>query len=90
MSVAQASLGALLTKLKLIDPKERGKSTIPFRLPPPVGASTAGDLPTSVCCCCRYISPSDVRAGRPYPYMIFHLMESLEVLDVRTVAKVGH
>lgn len=30
-----------------------------------------------------------VKAGRPAPYMIYHLMEQLAVVDVATVAKVG-
>ncbi|HET8840464.1 MAG TPA: HAD family hydrolase [Ktedonobacteraceae bacterium] len=32
---------------------------------------------------------SDVRRGRPAPYMIFRAMEQLEVLDVRQVMKIG-
>jgi phosphonatase-like hydrolase len=34
-------------------------------------------------------SAEDVRQGRPAPYMIFHLMESTGVTDVRRVAKIG-
>jgi phosphonatase-like hydrolase len=34
-------------------------------------------------------SAEEVRQGRPAPYMIFHLMESTGVTDVRRVAKVG-
>lgn len=31
----------------------------------------------------------DVTAGRPAPYLIFHAMEAVGVIDVRTVANVG-
>jgi len=36
-----------------------------------------------------YISSYQVSQGRPYPYMIFNLMEKCNVLDVRRVAKAG-
>lgn len=36
-----------------------------------------------------WISSYDVKEGRPYPYMIFHLMERLGIEDVRRVVKVG-
>merc|ERR1712093_342327 len=36
-----------------------------------------------------YISSYDVPQGRPYPYMIHHLMQQLNVMDVRRVAQVG-
>lgn len=32
---------------------------------------------------------SDVKQGRPAPYMIFHAMEQLDIYDVRTVMKIG-
>ena len=35
------------------------------------------------------ISSDQVKAGRPYPYMIFKLMEALDVGNVRNVTKVG-
>ena len=36
-----------------------------------------------------YVSAQDVRAGRPSPFMVHHLMEQLDVYDVKTVAKAG-
>jgi phosphonatase-like hydrolase len=36
-----------------------------------------------------YISAYEVRDGRPFPYMIHHLMEQLGIENVRRVAKVG-
>jgi len=36
-----------------------------------------------------YVSSYQVSQGRPYPYMIFNLMEQCNVLDVRRVAKAG-
>jgi len=36
-----------------------------------------------------YVSAYTVKAGRPYPYMIFKLMEDLDVMDVKRVCKVG-
>lgn len=36
-----------------------------------------------------YISAYQVKEGRPYPYMIHHLMEQLGIENVRRVAKVG-
>lgn len=36
-----------------------------------------------------YISSYDVAQGRPYPYMIHTLMQQLNIMDVRRVAKVG-
>merc|ERR1719215_92779 len=36
-----------------------------------------------------WISSYDVPEGRPFPYMIHHLMERLKIEDVRRVAKVG-
>ena len=36
-----------------------------------------------------HISSYEVRDGRPYPYMIHHLMERLGVESVKRVAKVG-
>lgn len=36
-----------------------------------------------------WISSYDVTAGRPYPYMIHHLMERLNIENVKRVAKVG-
>jgi phosphonatase-like hydrolase len=35
------------------------------------------------------LSSDQVRTGRPAPYMIFHAMEALGVMDVRRVLKVG-
>jgi phosphonatase-like hydrolase len=35
------------------------------------------------------ITSSEVPRGRPAPYMIFHIMERLGILDVRQVMKVG-
>tara|TARA_R110002050_G_scaffold46030_1_gene108503 strand:- start:137 stop:562 length:426 start_codon:yes stop_codon:yes gene_type:complete len=35
------------------------------------------------------VSAYEVRHGRPYPYMIFRLMEDLGVMNVRRVAKAG-
>lgn len=35
------------------------------------------------------ITSSEVPRGRPAPYMIFHIMEHLGILDVRQVMKVG-
>ncbi len=35
------------------------------------------------------VASDEVARGRPYPYMIFRLMNQLEVLDSRHVAKVG-
>ena len=35
------------------------------------------------------ITSSDVKRGRPAPYMIFHIMEHLGILDVYQVMKVG-
>jgi len=35
------------------------------------------------------ITSSDVPRGRPAPYMIFHIMEQLGILDVHQVMKVG-
>lgn len=35
------------------------------------------------------VSSYDVSNGRPYPFMIFHLMETLGIMDVKRVAKVG-
>ena len=36
-----------------------------------------------------FVSAQDVRAGRPSPFMVHHLMEQLDVYDVKTVAKAG-
>mmetsp|Transcript_14590 Transcript_14590/g.28566 ORF Transcript_14590/g.28566 Transcript_14590/m.28566 type:complete len:249 (-) Transcript_14590:283-1029(-) len=36
-----------------------------------------------------YVSAYQVKQGRPYPYMIFRLMEDLNILSVRHVAKAG-
>lgn len=36
-----------------------------------------------------YISSYDVKEGRPFPYMIHHLMERTGIQDVRRVGKVG-
>ena len=36
-----------------------------------------------------YISSDKVKNGRPYPYMIYRIMEELEIKDVKTVAKIG-
>jgi len=35
------------------------------------------------------ISTDDVSEGRPYPYMIYRLMEKTKTVDVKSVAKVG-
>jgi len=35
------------------------------------------------------ISSEEVHYGRPYPYMIYHLMERLNITSVREVAKIG-
>lgn len=36
-----------------------------------------------------YVSSYQVADGRPYPYMIYHIMEKTHVMDVRRVCKVG-
>jgi len=36
-----------------------------------------------------YISSYQVAAGRPYPYMIYNLMEQCDIMDVSRVAKAG-
>merc|ERR1711957_555587 len=36
-----------------------------------------------------YVSSYEVAEGRPYPFMIYRLMEELRIEDVRRVAKVG-
>lgn len=36
-----------------------------------------------------YISSEDVRYGRPYPYMIYKLMEQFEIENSRQVIKIG-
>ena len=36
-----------------------------------------------------YISSEDVRYGRPYPYMIYKLMEKFEIENSRQVIKIG-
>jgi len=36
-----------------------------------------------------YISSYQVKQGRPFPYMIYHLMEQTNVCDIRRVCKVG-
>ena len=40
-------------------------------------------------CIDYYISTDNVPRGRPYPYMIHHLMEEARIEDVRRVAKAG-
>lgn len=40
-------------------------------------------------CIDSFISTDHVARGRPYPYMIHHLMEETATLDVKSVAKVG-
>ena len=37
----------------------------------------------------HWISSSDVTNGRPYPYMIYHIMEQANILNISNVAKVG-
>lgn len=36
-----------------------------------------------------YVSSYQVAEGRPYPYMIYHLMEKTQVMNVKRVCKVG-
>lgn len=36
-----------------------------------------------------YISSDKVKYGRPYPYMIYTIMEQLEIENINTVAKIG-
>jgi len=36
-----------------------------------------------------YVSAYTVKAGRPYPYMIYKLMEDLDIMNVSRVCKVG-
>lgn len=36
-----------------------------------------------------YISSEEVHYGRPYPYMIYHLMERLNINNINEVAKIG-
>jgi len=36
-----------------------------------------------------YVSAYQVKAGRPYPFMIFKLMEDLDIMNVKRVCKVG-
>lgn len=40
-------------------------------------------------CIDHYISTDDVTRGRPYPYMIYHVMEEAGIQDIKTVAKAG-
>lgn len=35
------------------------------------------------------ISSDQVSSGRPYPYMIYHIMETLQIQSIRNVIKVG-
>jgi len=36
-----------------------------------------------------YISSEEVALGRPYPYMIYSLMEQCKILNIQNVAKIG-
>eukprot|EP00658_Telonema_sp_P-2_P067989 TRINITY_DN56932_c0_g1_i1.p1 TRINITY_DN56932_c0_g1~~TRINITY_DN56932_c0_g1_i1.p1 ORF type:complete len:207 (+),score=53.65 TRINITY_DN56932_c0_g1_i1:198-818(+) len=36
-----------------------------------------------------HVSSYEVQQGRPYPFMIYNLMEKLDIMDVRRVCKVG-
>jgi len=36
-----------------------------------------------------YVSSYQVSEGRPYPYMIYHLMEKTKVMNIKRVCKVG-
>jgi len=37
----------------------------------------------------EYISSEEVNYGRPFPYMIYHLMERLNIKNINEVAKIG-